>query len=349
MVIEREVEMIKPMVQENEQLKPANDVVSKTDRIKGLILVSMMLIGYSPDGLFTKLCVDEGASPFNLAYLKYFPVAVVFVMTSILHSWCQTKQIVDTSSIEEPKGKMSKKYLILGTVFATGCNISYTVAFSYATAAAALSFAALAPIWAAFGAKFILGERLPMITVFVSFGVFLGMVVSCTGYFVTDHEDELWEILLGVASGFSAGLSFAGFLLTCRSAAKFAETTNMLYSTFYSLIATSLIGVVSSLVVDGEIYTGNTNSIIYGVVYGLFFLPIAFLGTTLAPKFLVAAEIGVLVQLEAIIAPILTLIALDEVPTIYTIIGGSIILIAVFIHEASGLPMMQNTCIVRYV
>lgn len=183
----------------------------------GLLLGTIAVLLFSPDAVVVKIGLEHDITPFQVAYLKYFPCVLVLALVS-LGSFILTK-VKSADSTINPISKETSidvsvrlKYILIGSLACCLTNICFTLAFSYATAAAVLSVSALSPVWASLGAKYILGEKLAKITTFACVAVVLGIIVSSSGYFLFDEKDEnesLYTILLGIGLGLGAGISVA--------------------------------------------------------------------------------------------------------------------------------------------
>ena len=66
---------------------------------------------------------------------------------------------------------------------------------------------------------------------------------------------------------------------------------------------------------------------------GLIMIPLAFFCLATGPRFLSAPEVGMFYLLETVLAPIWVWIVFSETPTNQTLIGGSILILALLAHS----------------
>jgi drug/metabolite transporter (DMT)-like permease len=77
------------------------------------------------------------------------------------------------------------------------------------------------------------------------------------------------------------------------------------------------------------------------VVLGLVVTPVAFGLIALGPRFIPAAEVALLLLLETVLGALWVWIALDEIPTAATFVGGSILLAVLTSHSIAALRSLQ--------
>ena len=68
------------------------------------------------------------------------------------------------------------------------------------------------------------------------------------------------------------------------------------------------------------------------VVIGLLIMPLSFGLMTIAPKYISAAEVSLMLLLETVLAPIWVWLVLSERPNTQTLIGGAVVLAALLGH-----------------
>ncbi|MHB8613317.1 MAG: hypothetical protein ACYDAL_12935 [Candidatus Dormibacteraceae bacterium] len=75
---------------------------------------------------------------------------------------------------------------------------------------------------------------------------------------------------------------------------------------------------------------------------GLLVVPAGMVLITFAPRYLPAAEVGLILLLETILAPVWVLIALGETLTVQVVLSGLVILCAVAIHSVLSLGLRSR-------
>ena len=76
----------------------------------------------------------------------------------------------------------------------------------------------------------------------------------------------------------------------------------------------------------------STNDLILGFLAGFFQVGLGFIFITIGAKKTLSAMVGILMMTEAVLGPFWAWIFLDENPQFYTLVGGLIILFAVFVQ-----------------
>jgi len=91
-----------------------------------------------------------------------------------------------------------------------------------------------------------------------------------------------------------------------------------------------LLAVVMSFLVETSSYSANTWMIMAAM--GLFTAPLGRVMSMVATRYITAAEVSMTFMLETVLAPIWGFLFFSEIPTATSIIGGSIILVTIFIY-----------------
>ena len=139
-----------------------------------------------------------------------------------------------------------------------------------------------------------------------------------------------------MAGNIYAILCTAFFSISFVLLSRFKEM-NRVVLTAFSGIALSLIAwfFIDDLAVDLK-----TLGII--MIMGLLITPISrvLLGT--GAKYIRASEVSLLMLIETVMAPIWVWIFLDEIPTIYTFVGGSVIIITLIVNSLYNLQIEKK-------
>ena len=168
------------------------------------------------------------------------------------------------------------------------------------------------PIWAALIAWIFLKERVARRTWFAILMVIVGIViigqVSKSG--VSSIEGDL-----------------LGLLAAATLAAQFSLIRQMKGRDV--LPALSLGGIFIALLTAGfmDPLATSDRDLMFLILMGAIMLPIANGLLFLGPKYLPAPEVGLVILLETVLGPIWVWLALYENPGIYSILGGSIVLL----------------------
>jgi drug/metabolite transporter (DMT)-like permease len=179
---------------------------------------------------------------------------------------------------------------------------------------------ASAPILTAVLARLILGERLRLRTWLAGAGVLAGIVLI------------FWSSL---GSG-----RIEGDLLALSNTVVLAFTLIALrrYQEVNTLLALAASGfLVAAVVSPWGARLGDAGSMTAAALDGLIFVPGGLALMSLAPRYLPAAEVSLVILLETILAPIWVWLGIGEPLTLAAVLSGAVILTAISIHSIMDL------------
>lgn len=142
-------------------------------------------------------------------------------------------------------------------------------------------------------------------------------------------------VLLIVHDGLSSGNLFGDAMAACSALLLAASLTLSRRSGadmgFVPLVAAVLSGIVGLFFLPaGGITIAEP---VYILFNGLVLLPLAFWCLATGPRYLSAPEVGMFYLVETVLAPIWVWIVFAETPTTQTLIGGSILILALLAHS----------------
>ena len=225
------------------------------------------------------------------------------------------------------RGKILQRTLAIG---ATGILISvvfainavcFIVALSYTTVANVLLIVSISPLISALIGLVALQERLPLrtwVAIFVAIG---GVAI------IVEHG-----ISAGTVAGDVAALGTAIGLGVHFNMVRASRPIDMTPAVGLSGIWSAMAGLVgaSSLAFAPE-------QMGLAVVIGLLIMPLSFGLMTIAPKYISAAEVSLMLLMETVLAPIWVWLVLSERPNTQTLIGGAVVLVALIGHGVLSL------------
>ena len=187
---------------------------------------------------------------------------------------------------------------------------------------------ATAPLWAAIGSSVYLKEKTPSRTWIASTVSLLGMVIVAW----PNLSDESW---IGDFMALITALCMAAAFILSRRSQK-----NLVFAPAVGG-GLSAIGMLPFLVIS-EFGTQNTEQIIYMVIEGAILVPLALGLIAMAPRYLPAPQVSLFLLLETILGPVWIWLVLNEEPTRYAIIGGTIVIITLTAHSAQNIRGMSR-------
>lgn len=238
----------------------------------------------------------------HLTYTIFFPALIALcAQTTILLSTKERKKV--------PALKRTPWLFLIGPVFILN-SLSFYYAFTHTTIANAVFTHYTAPIFVAVLAPFLLRESIDRL-------VIIAIVISTTGLLLMFHGFSLSEQhVRGIASGIFSGLMYAILIILGRSLAQ----------RFTPLVITVFQNLVVVLILLPFIKDVPLNIIGYFILMGL-------VHSTAAPLLFIrglrevkASKAAILGYIEPVAAMILAWIALQEMPRVMSLIGGSLIL-----------------------
>lgn len=210
---------------------------------------------------------------------------------------------------------------LIGGLFYGLSTMAFVAAVYHTTSANVVFIVAFSPMIAALLSWLFLDER-PSRSTLITMGVML------------------LGVGLIVGSGISAGHLF-GDLLAAIAAALIAAALTVGRASqqpmgFVPLLAAIIPGGFSLLFGwnDGLLAMQEP---VWALLDGAVMMPLAFWLLATAPRYLPAAEVGMFYLLETILAPIWIWLIFSEMPGSATLIGGTIILLALFLHSLAGM------------
>jgi drug/metabolite transporter (DMT)-like permease len=203
--------------------------------------------------------------------------------------------------------------VIAGSIAYAGTVILFVMATKQTTAANAILLQYTAPVWVALLSPLLLKESIGRIDVAAIALTLLGMAI-----FFTDDVSTTARFgdLLGIASG----IFFAGCILALRYGRAGAGG----WMVFYGNVLAALVGL--PFLYGVSIPAGDLAPL-FGL--GVVQLGLGYILFMLGIRHVSAVEGGLIPVIEPILNPLWVLLAIGERPSLYSILGGGIVLLAV--------------------
>ena len=198
--------------------------------------------------------------------------------------------------------------VFLGTGFVT-----YVFALLYNTVANALFIFSFAPFLAAFLGWMLLGER-------VATRTWLAIGVAMAGLTVMVGSELALSHYLGTLLALWIPIAYAASIIAVRR----SKRDNMLVA----LCLAGLVALVLSAFFVTD-YALTSRDLIISLYLGVFQVGMGFTLVVLGSRHVPAAQVGLLALVEPILAPLWVWMGVGELPGLATIIGGSIIFLAI--------------------
>lgn len=286
----------------------------------GVILVS-------PDSLLVRLA-EKVSPPYTLLLWRQVFVAITQVVATLGYcgGWRPALAQADKSGV----------YFWASIPMQAAGAICIALAFTMTSAANALILFYLQPLWAAMGSVLYFKDPLPRRTIVAvavglaaAVAVFLGS--RSNGEDTTAKSSTAGDILALVA-----GIAYASYFMICRACAlAVGPETEMLPGSAAGMV----LSVFVSLLLAWDEILAIDNGIFWLWVFlnGCIVIGGAVLWMTVAMKYILPPESALIGLLELALGPIWVFFGIGEVPSVWTIVAGVVLLCTLGGHEYLGM------------
>jgi len=270
----------------------------------------MTLLGVlilSPDALLVRLVETD---PWTLLFWRSLLSAMVFSVLIPLSG----------RRLDEGAKRLGASTFTVACLLAIA-NVLFILSLTATTAANPLLIIGATPLFAAVLAFFVYKERLDKRTALAIGGALCGILIIFAG-------DIGGGSLVGDLAAAGAAVAQASAFVAIRHHPSVSAPTalglGLLLAAIFSL------PLATPLSVPAESYLPLA-------IMGLAVLPISFLLITQGPKYIHAAEVGLIMLLETILGPLMVWAVLDEVPADATFLGGALVFGTLLAHALADL------------
>ncbi|KIN62364.1 Transmembrane protein [Sulfitobacter noctilucicola] len=277
-----------------------------TDQTKGLLITFFGVLFVVPDSLFVRLIEADALT------IAFWRLAFAGGLSAF---WILALQGTEPFHAVLRTGRFAVIYMI--GIGASG--ILFVVAVSLTSVANVVFIIASLPVFALVFSRIFLREPLSPRTLLTIAAVVPGLAIIAYGSGETENASLAGDLLaLCVSALFAASLTAARHVRPVSMVAGMAMA--------YSAAALLVLPFAHPLLVPVEQFP-------LVMAHGLFILLSSVL-LAIGPRFITSAEVGLLVLLESVLAPLLAWVVIAENPGIYTLIGGGIVVGALFVSNA---------------
>ena len=288
-----------------------------TRHLKGLLMSVFAVVILSPDSVLIRLV--EEASPEVDSWTVLFWRGLLYAVGVSLLVFMKygSKTIAEFKNI-------GKGGLLIG--FFSGISTgTFVFAIVYTSIANALVIISTGPIMIAIVAWFLLKEKSSVITWTSMIIVFIGIYIVMSGSFGGKNlVGDFFALITAVMMGFT-------FTLTRKYKHINMVPVNAIGGLIAALIAFVMANQIS---VPAEVVG-------YIIAMGAI-LSISFSLITIAPRYMPAAEVGMIMPLETVLGSLIAWYFISEVPSTNAIIGGTIVIVTLFLHSWYSTRLAKN-------
>lgn len=281
--------------------------------LKGLLITASGVLIISPDGLLTRLILTDH---WNMIFWRALLVSFgMWLMVSLINPnrvWQQYRTVRGPG-------------LLMVAAYSFG-TISFVFAITHTSVANTLIILASTPLFAALISRFLLHEKIQPRTIIAILLVAIGIGVIATGS--AGEQGGLLGDLAAILGSFflACGLSFVR---------RFPRISSFSAISCSGLLTALLVLPLASPLMISQSDFG------YLLLMGLYVVPVGTALLYVGPRYIPAAEVGLLLLMESILGPLWVWLVLAEQPRVNTLVGGAIILSTLIINTIWALKFPQ--------
>lgn len=275
-----------------------------TNNAKGLALTSLGVFIMSLESLFIKFTT---VSPFLFSFY-----IGIFMFISMFSTFIFKEKAVLKKALNTNLPMMIVCAILMGT-----SNIFFITAVKTTTVANVVIIFSTAALFSALFAYLFYKEKITKNIIIASFFMFVGLFI------IFNDKLEIGSIEGNIYALFCTALFATSYVLLSR----YKDMDRVMLTAFSGLA----LSIIAFFFCDELAIDFKTLTVV--MIMGLLISPISrvLLGT--GAKYIKASEVSLLMIIETIMAPIWVWIFLNEVPSSYTFIGGSIIIVTLIINS----------------
>ncbi len=277
-----------------------------SQHLKGLLITLLGVFILSPDALLIRLAdSDTWTILFWRGLLFAFGIVLIIFITYRRTTLQQFK-------------KIGKRGILLGLIFGLS-TIFFVTGVQYTSIANVLVIISTSPVFAALLSWAFLKEKTNLrtwITMFIIIGATSAIMFNSFnhGGFWGDMSALVTSMLLAI-----------NFTITRQ-----AKDTNMIPAMAIAGLTTTAISAIVIALTASPLLL-EAPAVPYLWMMGIV-ITLAFSLITLGPRYMPAAEVGMIMPLETVFGAYLAWIFLSEAPSMHVIIGGGIIMLTLIVH-----------------
>lgn len=292
-------------------LAPAQ-VVQDRDYAKGVAYVLIAGVLWSIAGLVVRLI--DYAGEWQILFYR----SVFLVITLVAYIGVRSRGRV-TTAFRTAGVNAVWAGVFLGSGFAC-----WIFAMTHTTIANALFILAASPLMAAWVAKLVLGEAIRRITL-------VCMIVSVAGIAVMVGAGAVSGNLSGSLFALGAAFAFALFSVTLRKGRAVDMTPAVCWAGVWAALLAA-----AMLSFGQRGFSVSLHDLLLCGLLGFVQVGLGLILFTIGSRHIPAGELTLLSLTEVVLGPVWVWLGVGEVPTLYTMIGGMIVLGAISVQALSG-------------
>ena len=288
-----------------------------TNHLKGLLMTIFAVVILSPDSVLIRLVEDASSEVDSWTVLFWRGLLYAAGVSLLVLIKYRSTTIAEFKNI-------GKGGLLIG-LFSGISTGTFVFAIVYTSIANALVIISTGPIMIAIVAWFLLKEKSSLFTWTSMIIVFIGIYIVMSGSFGGDSlVGDFFALITAVMMGFT-------FTLT----RKYKDVNMVPVNAIGGLIAALIAFLMANKITVPAEVVG------YIIAMGAI-LSISFSLITIAPRYMPAAEVGMIMPLETVLGSLIAWYVINEVPSVNALVGGTIVIVTLFIHSWYSTKLAKN-------
>ena len=282
--------------------------------LRGVLYVVLAGVFLSFGGLLVRYV--ESANPWTVLFYR----SLTFTLSVLVFMFFRDRENFKTQiSIIKPVELLVSVFLAFGFIF-------YILSLFNTTVANTVLVLCVGPVLAAVLGYLILGEKVNRLSWFAMLLAALGVLVMVYG------GVKLGDVK-GIAYAGVAVISFAALAVTLRY---LGPSTDLMAPTALAGLVAAVLCIPALLGLSSGFHI-NVNDLLLAMCMGSIQVGTGFILITLGSRSVPAAQIPLLALAETGLSPVWVWLAINEIPSSNTIIGGAIVIVAVLCQGATAL------------
>jgi len=274
---------------------------------KGLLIATLGVLSISPDTLLIRMAdMDYGPTLFWRSLFTSIGLILLIVCTKRSHTLSSVTNL----------GRSGMLVIVLFSL----SNLAFLLAIHLTTVANTLVIISTAPVFAALMGRIFLGEP-------ISKRTWIATSIVMAAIFYIFSQDIQGPTSWGNLGALASAIALSATFVVTRRQKNIDMTPAMAGSALLSLLIA--IPFVTSFSISGE-------ALLVFVALGVF-LTVAFTLLFIAPRYVPATEVSLLMPLETILGTYLVWLVIGEEPSSRSIIGGIIIISVLTLNSLYGI------------
>ncbi len=279
------------------------------DHLKGIAITTLGVLLVIPDSLFVRLIE---ADPFTIAFWRTTIAGGLIAIGVLIFQGVQGFRDVAQT------GRAGAVYTGMIALSAPG----FVIAVSLTSVANVVFIFASIPVFAAIFSRVFLGEPISARMVVTMLAVMVGL--GFIAYGSAESEIASWQ---GDLVALMVSICFAGALTAVRK----VRATSMIPAIPVAYFSAACVLLLFAS--PGDAMPGQWKLV---VAHGGF-IALSTSLLTLGPRYISSAEVSLLILLESVLAPLLVWAVIGEDPGIWALIGGGLVIGALFVSNLIAL------------